>query len=720
MKKKKSKVGNNIKYSKLVIFASLFLFALMIARVTQLALAEEIDDTNLQALAKRRTTKTDVIKAKRGNIYSSDEEILAQNVSSYKLIAYLSPSRTTDKDDPQHVVDKEKTARELAPILGVSEEEILKYLSKEGVYQTEFGSAGKGLTELTKEKIEDLNLPGIDFVESFKRYYPKGDFASYILGYAKEEITTNEDGSEETTMAGEMGIEKYYDSTLKGEDGYTTYQKDLRGYKIAGTNEISKEASDGKDIYLTINSSIQFFVEQALSEAEANYDYEWFTIMIADAKTGAILASSTSPSFDPNKRDITNYLDMNVSSPYEPGSTMKIFTYMAAMEQGVYNGNETYHSGTYVTTDGTEIGDWNRAGWGDISFDRGFALSSNVGVINLIDRHLSADILRSYFKKLGFGKKTGIELPNENPGELDFKYETEIFNAGFGQGITTTPIQNIQALTSLTNGGVMLKPYLVEKIVDPTTEEIVYEGKRTEVDTVASETTVNKIKDLMWDTVNTSGMTGTGYRLEGYNLIGKTGTAQIADENGGGYLTGAEDIISSFAGIYPKDDPKVIIYASVKRPGGGKQNVIWKAIKDIVVNISKYYGTDPDTTSEEELTEYSLTSYKNKDVTTSKTELESMGMNVTIIGNGNKVTKQYPSKGDKITSGTRVFLITNDSNLTVPDVTGISSKQAEDLLRILGISVKLEGNGYVTGQSIGAGTTITDNMEITLNLSPKF
>jgi peptidoglycan glycosyltransferase len=720
LKHKKRKVGNNIKYSKLVIFASLFLFALMIARVTQLALAEKIDDTNLQALAKKRTTKTDIIKAKRGNIYSSDKEILAQNVSSYKLIAYLSPSRTTDKDKPQHVVDKENTAKELAPILGISEDEILKYLNREGVYQTEFGNAGKGLTELTKEKIEDLNLPGIDFIESFKRYYPKGDFASYVLGYAKEEVNTNDSGEEETTMIGEMGIEKYYDSTLKGEDGYTTYQKDLRGYKIAGTNEISKEAVDGKDIYLTINSSIQFFVEQALSEAETNYDYEWFTIMIADAKTGAILASSTSPSFDPNKRDITNYLDMNVSSPYEPGSTMKIFTYMVAMEQGVYNGNETYHSGTYVTTDGTEIGDWNRAGWGDITFDRGFALSSNVGVINLIDRHLSADILRSYFKKLGFSKKTGIELPNEAKGELDFKYETEIFNAGFGQGITTTPIQNIGALTSLTNGGVMLKPYLVEKIVNPDTGEVVYKGKRTEVDTVASETTVNKIKDLMWETVNTPGMTGAGYRLDGYNLIGKTGTAQIADENGGGYLTGAEDIISSFAGIYPKDDPKVIIYASVKRPKGGNQAVIWKAIKDIIVNVSKYYGTDPDTTSDPKLTEYSLTSYKNKDTTASKTELESMGMNITIIGNGNKVTTQYPSKGDKITSGARVFLITNDSNLTVPDTLGLSSKQAEDLLKLLGICVKLEGNGYVTGQSIDAGTPITDNMEITLTLSPKF
>ena len=465
--RKKKRTRNNIKYSKIFIFVSLFLFALMLVRVSQLALAEKIDDTNLQALAKKRTTKTDIIKAERGNIYSSDNEVLAQNVSSYKLIAYLSPSRTTDENNPQHVVDKEKTARELAPILGISEEEILGYLNKEGIYQTEFGSAGKGLSELTKEQIEKLNLPGIDFEESLKRYYPKGDFASYVLGYAKEETTVDQDGNEETNMEGEMGIEKYYDSTLKGEDGYVTYQKDLRGYKIAGTNEISKDASRGKDIYLTINSSIQFFVEQALSEAEANYNYEWFTIMIADAKTGAILASSTSPSFDPNVRNITNYLDMNVSSPYEPGSTMKIFTYMCAMEQGVYNGNETYHSGTYVTTDGTEIGDWNRAGWGDITFDRGFALSSNVGVINLIDRHLSADVLRSYFKKLGFSKKTGIELPNESEGKIDFKYETEIFNAGFGQGITTTPVQNIQALTSLTNGGVMLKPYLVEKIVDP-------------------------------------------------------------------------------------------------------------------------------------------------------------------------------------------------------------------------------------------------------------
>ena len=385
---RKKKPRNNVKLSKLFIIGSLFLFALMIGRVVFLGLSKNVDGVDLQALASKRTTKTDTIKAQRGTIYTKEGEVLAQNVSSYKLIAYLDERRTTNKNKPQHVVDKDLTAEKLAPILGINKEEILTYLNKTGVYQTEFGSKGKGLTELTKERIEALNLPGLDFEESFKRYYPKGDFLSYIIGYAKEDNDTSK-------LTGEMGLEKYYDKTLSGTDGYTTYQKDLRGYKIAGTKEVSKKAEDGNNIYLTINNNIQFFVEQALDEAEKETSFEWFTIVVADANTGAILAAASSPSFDPNKRNLTNYLDLNIALPYEPGSTMKIFTYMAAMENGVYNGNETYHSGVYKTTDGTEIGDWNRAGWGDITFDKGFALSSNVGVINLIKRHMNADMLRN-------------------------------------------------------------------------------------------------------------------------------------------------------------------------------------------------------------------------------------------------------------------------------------------------------------------------------------
>ena len=713
MKKKKR---NTIRYSKLIILFSLLLFVLMTIRLVQLGLSKEVDGINLKQLASKRTTKTEIIPAERGSIYSKNNDILAQNIASYKLIAYLSPKRTTNKKRPQHVVDKEETATLLAPILGMEKDEILKYLNKENVYQTEFGSKGKGLNEITKNKIEDLNLPGIDFEESYKRYYPKGNFASYTVGYARTKV--DEDTDVEETK-GEMGIEKYYDKILKGEDGYITYQKDLKGYKIADTREDRKDASQGKDIYLTIDSNIQFFVEQAIKKADETYGFEWFHITIMDAKTGAILATSTAPSFDPNKRDMTNYLDLAVSSPYEPGSTMKTFTYMAAMENGVYNGSETYYSGTYVTDDGTEIGDWDRNGWGTITFDKGYAMSSNVGVINLINRHMSSIMLRKYFKKLGFGRKTGITLPNEETGKLDFKYETEIYNAGFGQGITTTPIQNIKALTPLTNDGMLLEPYIVEKIVDPETKEVLVDNKRTEIERVASTSTVQKTNSLMDDCVNGIGNTGSGYRIDSHELIGKTGTAQIAKKNGGGYLDGKENVISSFAGIYPKSNPQIIIYASVKKPGGGKQTPISNAVKEIVTNVEKYYGNDKNS-NKIEVKDYKLPSFINKKVDTVKNTLTSNGINYKIYGSGNKVIKQYPESKKTITNKDEVYLITNDSVTKVPNVVGLSSKVAKNILELMGLKVKLDGVGYVTSQSISENTEIKDGMEITLKLSPKF
>ena len=711
MKKKKR---NNIKYSKGIIIASLLLFVALILRLTQISLSTEIDGTNLKELASKRTTRTDTILAKRGTVFSSDGETLAQNVSSYKIIAYLDEKRTTNPKKPQHVVDKEKTAKELSPILGIEEAKILEYLSKQNVYQTEFGSKGKGLTELTKQKIDDLNLPGIDFIESYKRYYPKGQFASYTLGYAK---TTSE---EENIIIGEMGIEKEYDNILKGEDGYITYQKDLRGYKIADTIPIQKDATQGKDIYLTLDSSIQFFVEQAINNADRDYDYEWFHITIADAKTGAILATANSPSFDPNVRNITNYLDTLISTPFEPGSTMKTFTYMAAMENGVYDGTETYKSGVYVTKDGTHIGDWDRNGWGMISYDKGYALSSNVAVINIINRHMNSMMLRQYFKKLGFGKTTKIELPNEQSGKIDFKYETEILNAGFGQGITTTPIQHIQAMTTLTNDGILLKPYVVEKIVDPITKEVIVQNGKDEKERVASTTTVEKMIQLMDDCVNGDGNTGIGFKIDGGQLIGKTGTAQIAKENGLGYISGKAEVFSSFSGIYPKNDPQIIIYAAVKRPTNGSQKPLSNAVKEIVHNVSKYYGNDDSQQSKIEINNYKIPSFINKKIDSVKTTLTSDKINYVVIGEGDKVVKQSPSPDSIMTNQDTIYLITNDRNQKVPNVVGLSSKVAKDLLQKLSIKVNLDGVGYVTEQSITPGTEITPNLEIKLTLQPKF
>ena len=714
---KSKKKGNNVRYSKAIILFSLLLFALMIGRVTQLALSKKIDGIDLKELASKRTTRTQTLSAKRGNIYSKDGEVLAQNVSAYKLIAYLDPKRTTNKKKPQHVVDKEKTAEALAPILNMEKDEVLKYLNKENVYQTEFGSKGKNLTELVKKQIEDLNLPGLDFIESFKRYYPKGTFASYTIGYAK--TTTDEETGKEN-IVGEMGIEKSYESVLKGENGYIKYQKDLKGYQIANTPVIKKDATQGKNIYLTIESNVQFFIEQALINADIDYDFEWFHITILDAKTGAVLGTSSSPSFDPNTRNITNYLDMFLASPYEPGSTMKTFTYMAAMENGVYDGSETYKSGTYVTSVGTEIGDWNREGWGVITLDKGYAMSSNVGIINLINRHMDKMMLRQYFRKLGFGKKTGINLPNESTGKIDFKYETEIFNAGFGQGITTTPIQIAQAMTSLTNDGVLLKPYIVSKIVNPDTGEVILENKKNPGERVASSLTVKKMIQLMDDCVNGTGNTGLGFRIDSGQLIGKTGTSQIAKEDGSGYYSSKYDVISSFAGIYPKSNPEYIIYAAVKRSSNGSQKPLSNAVKEIVTNLSKYYGTEENNTSSVKIKEFKLDSYVNKKLADAKTELDSLGLKYTVLGNGTKITKQYPEKNSTVTSADTIYLITNDDNLTIPNVVGLSSKVAKSILQELNVKVVLDGVGYVTSQSIPENTPITGGMEITLSLSPKF
>ena len=711
MKKKRK---NTIRYSKLVILGSLLLFCLMIGRVIQLGVSPTIDGVDLQKLASKRTTRTDIEPAKRGTIYSVTGEPLAQTVSSYTLIAYLDAKRTTNPKKPHHVVNKEETAEKLAPILGMEKEEILHLLLKENVYQTEFGTKGKGLTELVKKQIDDLNLPGLGFIETFKRYYPKGNFLSYTLGYTKP--TSEED----STIKGEMGIEKEFNELLKGEDGYTRYQKDLQGYRIANTPVDTKEAVQGKDIYLTVDESIEFFVEQALHNANNEYGWEWFHITILDAKTGAVLATSTSPSFDPNVRNISNYLDLMVSAPYEPGSTMKTFTYMAAMENGVYDGTETYKSGVYVTSDGTEIGDWNRNGWGYISFDKGYAMSSNVGVINMISRHMSSTMLRQYFRKLGFGRKTGIDLPNESKGNLEFKYETEIYNAGFGQGITTTPIQNVKAMTPLTNDGMLLEPYIVSKIVDSETGEVILDREKQEIERVASTATVQKMIQLMDDCVNGIGNTGSGFRIDGGELIGKTGTAQIASEHGGGYLSGKEDIISSFAGIYPKSNPQVIIYASVKRPSGGSQKPLSNAIKEIVRNISKYYGNSDSSYQTVDVHSYEVPNFQNQKVETAKVTLDSNGIRYVVFGNGDKVLKQSPNRGDIMTNLDVVYFITNDSALVVPNVYGLSSKVAKDLLQKMGLKVSLEGVGYVTSQSLPEGTPITEGLEIQLVLGPRY
>ena len=448
--KKNSRIFSIIKISKI---ATIFLFVVILVKLTYVAISPKVDGIDLNTFALSRTTATKTIEASRGTIYDINNEVLATNVRSYTVIAYLDESRTSDEANPRHVVDKETTAEKLSPLINMTSKQILKLLNTKNVYQVELGPGGRNITELIKEEIEALDLPGIDFIKSVKRYYPNRNFLSYTLGYAK----TNDDGE----IVGEMGLERQYNKDLTGINGSRTFESDIYGYKIANTNEEVIEAKNGKDIYLTIDTNIQMFTEQAMKTLETASSMEWASISVVNAKTGEILGISSNPSFDPNVKNITSYYDPFISYTYEPGSTMKTFSFMAAIENGLYDGEEKYNSGSIKVGEYT-IKDWNKTGWGSISFNEGFYGSSNVAA-TLLSQRLGRDKLKDFYRSLGFGKKTGIDLPNEQSGKIDFNYDIEVANASFGQGITTTPIQHLQALSIIANNGKKITPYVVDK-----------------------------------------------------------------------------------------------------------------------------------------------------------------------------------------------------------------------------------------------------------------
>ena len=295
-------------FPKFVFKIFLFCMLILLIQLCYLSLSPNIYGINMDLFAANRNTVEKTLYATRGTIFDSNGSILAQNVNSYTVIAYLSETRTGSSPTPLHVVDKKSTAEALAPILDMSAEYIETLLNKTS-YQVELGPGGREITELKKEEIEKLNLPGIDFIENYKRYYPNGDFASYIIGYAKKnEVKTKVDGKEVISedLVGELGIESHYNKFLKGTNGYTIYQKDRFGYKIPDTKETTVKAVNGSDIYLTIDSSIQRFAEASVKEVTEEYNPEWMILAVMDAKTGDILASATSPSFDPNTRNIKN------------------------------------------------------------------------------------------------------------------------------------------------------------------------------------------------------------------------------------------------------------------------------------------------------------------------------------------------------------------------------------------------------------------------------
>ena len=712
---------NKINVSMIVFLIFFLCIFLLYVRYVFLALSPKIDGIDMASFAASRNTVKKTITAKRGVIYDKDGNTLALNVSSYTLIVSLEKSKVYMGEN--YVKDVEGTAKKLAEVLNAPEEYVLKQLSQ-NVYQVELGMYGSGLTELKKDEILSLGLSGISFSESQKRYYPNGDFASYVVGYAKtKDVKEYDDDENETTIkkiVGEMGIESKYDEMLSGVDGYLEYQRSMYGYKINGTKEIREEAQNGNDIYLTIDENIQRFVEAGVKKIEETYNPEWTVFAVMDAKTGDILAFSTTPSFDPNIKNIKNYENPLSTFIFEPGSTMKTYTYMCAMENNVYDGNSTYQSGSYNIGEYT-INDWNNGlGWGEITLDKGYEYSSNVGVVNILRNNLTKKQLKECFKKYGFGKTTGIELNREAAGSINFNYDVEYATAGFGQGITTTVAQQLQALTLISNNGKMLKPHLISKIVNPNTGKTVYERKVEESEQIVKTSTVNKMKELMYNVIHGTdlGSTGYPYRIDGFDIIGKTGTSQIYDAATGSYLIGDNLYIYSFSGMFPKDDPDIIIYTAMKRPSWGKSAGLYTTTKDIIQSISKYKNMFTEVT-EKNIETYKLKSYINKKKDEVKAELSNAGIDVIIIGDGDKITKQSMNKNEKITIGEKIFLTTNGKNKTLPNMIGWSRKDVVNLCNLLGIKYTITGYGYVKSQNYNPYTQISSDMNLEIVLEEK-
>jgi penicillin-binding protein 2B len=683
------------------------LFFVLIIRYFSIQITGEVGGQPMIAKAQQKYTREGVITASRGVIYDRNGEVVAEDTASFKLVAILDKRMSKNSKKPLHVVNSKKTAQELAKYIKMSEEDIYSRLTKKGQFQIEFGKAGRDIDLQTKNKIEALHLPGINFIRDSKRYYPNGIFASHLVGYTDK---IEQKGRTYKTV-GKMGVEKTLNAQLTGKDGKLNYESDLWGYILPDGKQKITPAKNGNDVYLTIDDKIQTFLEDAMNKVAKDYKPKKIIAIVANPKTGEILAMGQRPSFDPKTKDGIDQSWHNeaIEQSFEPGSTMKIFTLSAAVQENVFNPNDTYMSGTYkVTPKSQTIHDWKPSGWGPMTYLQGVQRSSNVGFAKLANEKLGFNKLREYLTKFGFDKQTGIDLPNEASGKILFQYPIEKATTAFGQGTAITPIQQIQAATAVANNGKMMKPHVIDKIVDHDTGKVIVKKEPEVAGTPISAETAKKVRDYL-ETVITSDI-GTGhthYQIEGYSVAGKTGTAQIPNPNGGGYLGEQSDYVFSFLGMAPKDDPKLIVYVAVQQPDIKEYTQgaipVSEIFDPVMKNSLQYLNIQPSTVKKEKSVK--LPDLTGKNAANTLKTLKEKGLDPVVLGKGTNIVAQLPEAGSSILAGEKVILQT-DGDMTAPDMTGWSLRDVMKVSSMAGLRLNPNGSGYVAKQNIKAGAVL--------------
>ena len=617
-------------------------FILFISIILKLGYTQIINYSNLTNKAIELWERSFPIEASRGIIKDRDGTSIAINlpVTSVAVIPY-------------QIKNKEEVATSLADILNVSYKTILNKISKKASI-VRLQPEGRQIKEEQARKIKDLNYKGVYLIQDSKRYYPYEEYLAQTLGFC---------GIDNQGLA---GIESYYDSLLKGINGSLNYKMDAKGGLFNNYQSNIVAPVSGMSINLTIDMDIQNSLERELENAYLKYNPESILGIAMDPNSGEILALSNRPTYNPNNyknynQEIYNR-NLGVWKCFEPGSTFKVFSFAAGLEEKKFNMyKDTYYDKGYEIVGGRTIKSWKKGGHGLQTFLEVLENSSNPGFVE-ISRRIGVDKLYDYIIDFGFNSKTNVDIEGEAKGiffSKDNYHELENATSSFGQGISTTPIQMITAFSSLINGGFLYQPYIVKEIVHPSTDDVIL----TRNPTVKRKVISKETSDLMRIALESVVANGSGRNayIDGYRVGGKTGSAQIAEN--GVYL--ASEYILSFIGAAPMNDPRIVVYIALEKPKstiqyGGTvaapivKNVLYDSMK--IMNIKENYDGP-----KKEYTWMDKKSYEVLDyVGLNKKEVKSKYFKFEFIGTGNKVIDQIPKKNTFMNEGNTIVIILED------------------------------------------------------------
>ncbi|WP_063870747.1 penicillin-binding transpeptidase domain-containing protein [Paenibacillus sp. Root444D2] len=706
------------------------LFVVLISKVYWIQVVEA---SWLLGEAEKKWETDKVIAPVRGSILDRNNKVLAVEATSYTIA--LNPKMI----DGYHIA--ENVTQGLAEILkesDVTKPTLVNKIRERATKMKPDGSDFAVYTEIRNEgwKIEKekadqvraliselqtklkLNAKanvGINILEDKKRYYPGETLASHILGY------TNKEGE------AALGLELKLDQTLKGVPGMLSYEKDGKGVELPDSKINFKPAQDGNNVRLTIDKNIQFYLENALAKVNDKWHPKSLTAIAVDPQTMEILGMANTPTFNPNTywtiKDQSDFKNNAVASRYEPGSTFKLVTLAAAVEEGLFNPNEMYQSGSIKVED-RELHDHNRVGWGKISFLDGLKRSSNVAFVKLGYEKLTSPKLKEYINKFGFDQKTNIDMPNEVSGLIDMKYPSEFATATYGQGkVVVTAIQQTAAYAAMANGGKLMWPHIVKDIVDPKTGKSIQSFAPQVVRQVVSEKTASLVSGYLEQVVSDQEI-GTGKLafMEDYRVAGKTGTANLVLPGEKTYST--DSWVISFIGYAPVENPRILVTLIADQPDlGGNYHlggqVLAPAFKEIVGESLQYMGVASNKQTKmvpKEANKLTVPNFTDVTAESAKATAKESGLSLEVFGKGAKVVDQFPKAGTEILSTQRIYVAMQTvDEMPLPNLVGRSLRDAVEACSFFKVECQTSGEGYVSDQ---ATTGEGEGRSVTLQLKP--